>query len=251
VLNALIVKNLNVWYGDRHVLKDVNFSLPQNKILAIVGPSGSGKSTLLKVINRLIDLNPLARVSGSVRVLGMEVLSDGINLATLRRVVGMVFQTPNPFPHLSIYDNVALGPRYNRLVRNKEELDELVKESLIKAALWDEVKDRLHEKPVNLSGGQQQRLCIARALANKPRILLLDEPTSNIDPLSTQKIEHTLLELKKGITVVIVTHSLRQALRISDYLLFLENGRVVNYGSAEEISEVRSKAIGSYLKYSA
>ncbi len=251
MLDALTVRNLNVWYGDRHVLKDVNFSLPQNKILAIVGPSGSGKSTLLKVINRLIDLNPSARVSGSVRVLGKEVLSDSINLATLRRVVGMVFQTPNPFPHLSIYDNVALGPRYNRLARNREELDDLVKESLIKAALWDEVKDRLHEKPINLSGGQQQRLCIARALANKPRILLLDEPTSNIDPVSTQKIELTLLDLKKEITIVIVTHSLRQALRISDYILFLENGRVVGYGPTKKIDEVGGEMIAAYLKYSA
>ncbi len=247
---AIVIRNLNVWYGNKHVLKNINLAVKKNTILAIVGPSGSGKSTLLRVINRLIDLIPNARVEGEVYVLGTNVYNGHTDVSRLRRNVTMVFQTPNPFPHLTIYENVALGPTYNRIARNKEELDEIVKRSLMMAALWDEVKDRLHDKPTRLSGGQQQRLCIARALANHPKILLLDEPTSSIDPFSTQVIESTLKMLKTKITIVMVTHSFNQAMRVADYVLFMRDGMVEAFKPRSELVDSSEPLVKAYLRYS-
>jgi len=232
-LNSLEIINLNVYYGNRHVIKGINLKIPQKVVFAIIGPSGSGKSTLLRAINRLIELDEDAKVEGDVRLFKKSIYE--MDPREVRRRVGMVFQQPNPFPHMSIYDNVALGPRLNKLVRNKEELDYLVEWALKKAALWDEVKDRLGDLASKLSGGQQQRLCIARALALKPDVLLLDEPTSALDPVSTAKIENLLLELKKTYTVVIVTHRIQQAARIGDYTAFLLDGKLVEVGDTAQI----------------
>jgi len=232
-LNSLEIINLNVYYGNRHVIKGINLKIPQKVVFAIIGPSGSGKSTLLRAINRLIELDEDAKVEGDVRLFKKSIYE--MDPREVRRRVGMVFQQPNPFPHMSIYDNVALGPRLNKLVRNKEELDYLVEWALKKAALWDEVKDRLGDLASKLSGGQQQRLCIARALALKPDVLLLDEPTSALDPVSTAKIENLLLELKKSYTVVIVTHRIQQAARIGDYTAFLLDGKLVEVGDTAQI----------------
>lgn len=232
-MNSLEIINLNVYYGNRHVIKGINLKIPQKVVFAIIGPSGSGKSTLLRAINRLIELDEDAKVEGDVRLFKKSIYE--MDPREVRRRVGMVFQQPNPFPHMSIYDNVALGPRLNKLVRNKEELDYLVEWALKKAALWDEVKDRLGDLASKLSGGQQQRLCIARALALKPDVLLLDEPTSALDPVSTAKIENLLLELKKTYTVVIVTHRIQQAARIGDYTAFLLDGKLVEVGDTAQI----------------
>jgi len=232
-LNSLEIINLNVYYGNRHVIKGINLKIPQKVVFAIIGPSGSGKSTLLRAINRLIELDEDAKVEGDVRLFKKSIYE--MDPREVRRRIGMVFQQPNPFPHMSIYDNVALGPRLNKLVRNKEELDYLVEWALKKAALWDEVKDRLGDLASKLSGGQQQRLCIARALALKPDVLLLDEPTSALDPVSTAKIENLLLELKKSYTVVIVTHRIQQAARIGDYTAFLLDGKLVEVGDTAQI----------------
>ena len=232
-MNSLEIINLNVYYGNRHVIKGINLRIPQKVVFAIIGPSGSGKSTLLRAINRLNELDEDAKVEGDVRLFKKSIYE--MDPREVRRRVGMVFQQPNPFPHMSIYDNVALGPRLNKLVRNKEELDYLVEWALKKAALWDEVKDRLGDLASKLSGGQQQRLCIARALALKPDVLLLDEPTSALDPVSTAKIENLLLELKKSYTVVIVTHRIQQAARIGDYTAFLLDGKLVEVGDTAQI----------------
>lgn len=232
-MNSLEIINLNVYYGNRHVIKGINLKIPQKVVFAIIGPSGSGKSTLLRAINRLIELDEDAKVEGDVRLFKKSIYE--MDPREVRRRIGMVFQQPNPFPHMSIYDNVALGPRLNKLVRNKEELDYLVEWALKKAALWDEVKDRLGDLASKLSGGQQQRLCIARALALKPDVLLLDEPTSALDPVSTAKIENLLLELKKTYTVVIVTHRIQQAARIGDYTAFLLDGKLVEVGDTAQI----------------
>ncbi|MCD6088829.1 phosphate ABC transporter ATP-binding protein [Candidatus Bathyarchaeota archaeon] len=232
-MNSLEIINLNVYYGNRHVIKGINLKIPQKVVFAIIGPSGSGKSTLLRAINRLIELDEDAKVEGDVRLFKKSIYE--MDPREVRRRIGMVFQQPNPFPHMSIYDNVALGPRLNKLVRNKEELDYLVEWALKKAALWDEVKDRLGDLASKLSGGQQQRLCIARALALKPDVLLLDEPTSALDPVSTAKIENLLLELKKSYTVVIVTHRIQQAARIGDYTAFLLDGKLVEVGDTAQI----------------
>ncbi len=234
-MNAIETKDLHVYYGRNHVIKGVTLSIPEKTIFAIMGPSGCGKSTLLRTFNRLIELNKDARVEGEIRVFGKSVFE--MNPIVLRRTVGMVFQHPNPFPHMSIFDNVALGVKLNKLVRSKSELEKVVEWALKKAALWDEVKDKLHEPASALSGGQQQRLCIARAIALKPKILLMDEPTSNLDPVSARKIEELIFELKEELTIVIVTHSPAQAARVSDYVAFLYMGQLIEVGKTEEIFE--------------
>lgn len=234
--DGVVIERLNVWYGDKRVLRDISLRIPPSSILALVGPSGSGKSTLLRAINRLLDHIPEARVEGRIVVLGTDVYSD--SPYKVRRLMGMVFQTPNPFPHMSIYDNVAIGPRLHRLVKSKGELDEAVEWALKEAMLWDEVRDRLHEPPTKLSGGQQQRLCLARVLALRPKLLLLDEPTANIDPQNSRKLEESIKRISsnEGVTVIMVTHAPQQALRVSDYLAFIYNGELIEFGKTREIA---------------
>ncbi|ADM27200.1 phosphate ABC transporter ATP-binding protein, PhoT family [Ignisphaera aggregans DSM 17230] len=231
----LIVKDLMIRIGGREIVKGISLEVPRNTVFAIMGPSGSGKSTLLRAINRLLDLYEDVRIEGKIYVNGIDVYSPTTDPLEVRRMVGMVFQIPNPLPHLSIYENVALGPKMNRIARNKKELDEIVRWALEKAYLWDEVKDRLHAPAAKLSGGQQQRLCIARALAMKPKLLLMDEPTSNLDPVATSKIEELMIELKKDITIVLVTHNPYQAARVSDYVTFIYDGRVIETGRTGEV----------------
>jgi phosphate transport system ATP-binding protein len=232
---VLRIKDLNVWIGDRHVLKNINLDIPRNTVFTIMGPSGSGKSTLLRTINRIIELYQNVKISGEIYLENIKINDQNTRPENVRRLIGMVFQIPNPLPHLSIYDNVALGPKYNKLVKSKKELDELVKWALERAYLWDEVKDRLHEPARVLSGGQQQRLCIARALAMRPKILLMDEPTSNLDPVGSSKIEELMIELKKIVTIILVTHYPFQASRVSDYVAFIYDGQIIETGPAEEI----------------
>jgi len=231
----LIVKDLRIRIGGREIVKGISLEVPRNTVFAIMGPSGSGKSTLLRAINRLLDLYEDVRIEGKIYVNGLDVYSPTTDPLEVRRIVGMVFQIPNPLPHLSIYENVALGPKMNRIARNKKELDEIVRWALERAYLWDEVKDRLHAPAAKLSGGQQQRLCIARALAMKPKLLLMDEPTSNLDPVATSKIEELMIELKKDITIVLVTHNPYQAARVSDYVTFIYDGRVIETGRTGEV----------------
>ncbi len=234
-MNAIETINLRIWYGDNEVIRGVNLVIPEKVCFAIMGPSGCGKSTLLRSFNRLLELNEIARIEGDVKLFGKSVYD--MDPVEVRRRVGMVFQIPNPFPHMSIYDNVALGVKYNKLVKSKKELDEVVEWALKKSALWDEVKDRLKDKASQLSGGQMQRLCIARALALKPDVLLMDEPTANLDPVSASKVEELIHELKKDLTIVIVTHSPAQASRVSDYVSFLYMGKLIEVGRTEEIFE--------------
>jgi phosphate transport system ATP-binding protein len=233
---AIEVKGLRVRISGKDILKGVDLRVPEATITAIMGPSGSGKTTFLKVLNRLIELVDDVEVSGEVRVYGSNIFD--MDVYKVRRLFGMVFQTPNPFPHLSIYDNVAIGAKVNNVARSRKELDEIVRWALEKAMLWDEVKNRLHDPPWRLSGGQQQRLCLARALAMKPRILLLDEPTANIDPVNTAQLEDALRTLRRdeNITVVIVTHMPHQAIRVSDYIVMFYDGRVVEEGPTGEIA---------------
>jgi phosphate transport system ATP-binding protein len=233
---AIEVKGLRVRISGKDILKGVDLRVPEATITAIMGPSGSGKTTFLKVLNRLIELVDGVEVSGEVRVYGSNIFD--MDVYKVRRLFGMVFQTPNPFPHLSIYDNVAIGAKVNNVARSRKELDEIVRWALEKAMLWDEVKNRLHDPPWRLSGGQQQRLCLARALAMKPRILLLDEPTANIDPVNTAQLEDALRALRRdeNITVVIVTHMPHQAIRVSDYIVMFYDGRVVEEGPTGEIA---------------
>ena len=226
------VENLNLYYGDFHALKNVNLNIEANKITAFIGPSGCGKSTFLKTLNRMNDLVEGCKVTGNVRLDGEDIFGK-MDVNCLRKRVGMVFQKPNPFP-MSIYDNVAYGPRTYG-IKNKVQLDEIVERALKDAALWDEVKDRLHKNALGLSGGQQQRLCIARALAVEPKVLLMDEPTSALDPISTSHIEDLVLELKKKYTIVMVTHNMQQALRVSDYTAFFLLGELVEFGKTDEI----------------
>ena len=233
-MNSIItVKDLNLYYGAAHALKNVNIDIAENSITALIGPSGCGKSTFLKTLNRMNDLIPGVRIEGDVRYNGMDIFGKNVDVNELRREIGMVFQKPNPFP-MSIYDNIAYGPRTHG-VKNKAALDEIVEESLTGAAIWDEVKDRLKKSALGLSGGQQQRLCIARALAVKPKILLMDEPTSALDPISTSKIEDLAVELKKCYTIVIVTHNMQQAVRISDDTAFFLLGELIEYGNTEKM----------------
>lgn len=221
-------------YGASGILHDITLDIPPRAITAIIGPSGSGKSTFLRSINRLNDLSPTARYRGTIVVEGRSIFGAGVDLVALRRRIGMVFQRPNPFPTKSIYDNVAYGPRLNGLVTRRE-LPALVEQALRRTALWDEVRDRLSASATALSGGQQQRLCIARALGNRPEILLMDEPCSALDPIATQRIEELLVELKREYTIVIVTHNLQQAARISDVTAFFEAGRLVETGPTEQL----------------
>jgi len=224
-------RDLNVHYGRVHALKDVSIDIEANSVTAVIGPSGCGKTTFLRVLNRLVDLDG-ARVTGKVFLDGEDIF-NGVDVTSLRRRVGMVFQQPNPFP-MSIYDNVAFGPRIHG-IRDKKRLDRIVEASLRKAALWSEVKDRLHESALRLSGGQQQRLCIARALAVQPEVILMDEPCSALDPVSTARIEALIKELKREYTLVVVTHNMHQAARISDYTAFFLNGELVEFGKTSQI----------------
>ena len=226
-------KNLDLWYGQKQALKKINLEIPERQITALIGPSGCGKSTFLRTIDRMNDLVPGVRVEGQMLYAGEDVYSPSVDVTWLRRKIGMVFQKANPFP-MSIYDNITYGPKLHG-VRNKAELDEIVESSLRGAALWDEVKDRLKKSAMGLSGGQQQRLCIARALAVKPEVLLMDEPTSALDPGSTMRIEELMQELKKDYTVVIVTHNMQQAARISDRTAFFLLGEMVEVGPTDKI----------------
>ena len=240
------VNDLNLWYGAAQALHHVSLSVPEKSITALIGPSGCGKSTFLKTLDRMNDLIPDVRVEGQVLYRGEDIYAPSVDVNQLRREVGMVFQKPNPFP-MSIYDNVAYGPRTHG-VRNRAQLDELVEKSLRGAAIWDEVKDRLKKNALRLSGGQQQRLCIARALAVEPSVLLMDEPTSALDPISTSKIEELATELKKRYTIVIVTHNMQQALRISDNTAFFLLGELVEYGDTETMfSTPREKRTEDYI----
>lgn len=234
---AIETRNLEISYGENRVIKDVDMKIPSNVVFALMGPSGCGKSTMLRAFNRILELNKDARVKGEIRIFGKNIYSPGVNPMEVRREVGMVFQYPNPFPHLTIYDNVAIGLKLNGLLKTKEEIEERVKWALEKAGLLEEIEDRLHDYPSNLSGGQRQRLVVARALAMKPKILLMDEPTANIDPVGTRKVEDLIYELKKEYTVVLVTHSPAQAARISDYVGFLYLGKLIEVGETEKIFE--------------
>ncbi len=227
------IAHMDLHYGSFHALKDVNLSIEEKCITAFIGPSGCGKSTLLKSLNRMNDLIPTCRITGSILLDGMDIYARECDVNQLRKRVGMVFQKPNPFP-MSIYDNIAYGPRTHG-IRSRARLDEIVERSLTQAALWDEVKDRLKKSALGLSGGQQQRLCIARALAVEPEVLLMDEPTSALDPISTSKIEDLAQELKKDYTIVMVTHNMQQATRISDKTAFFLLGEVVEYDETENL----------------
>ena len=234
-MQKIAIENLNLYYEDLHALKDVNLSIQSNRITAFIGPSGCGKSTLLKTLNRMNDLIIGCRITGSVTLDGEDIFGD-LDVNLLRKRVGMVFQKPNPFP-MSIYDNIAYGPRTHG-VRRKAMLDDIVEKSLKDAAIWDELKDRLHKSALGLSGGQQQRLCIARTLAVEPQVILMDEPTSALDPISTSRIEDLALELKKDFTIVIVTHNMQQASRISDNTAFFLLGKLVEYNDTETLFSV-------------
>ena len=237
--DIITVEGLDLWYGSTQALHHVSMDIPEKSITALIGPSGCGKSTFLKTLDRMNDLVPGVRIEGTVRYDGKDIFAADVDVNELRRQVGMVFQKPNPFP-MSIYDNVAYGPRTHG-VRNRAKLDEIVEQSLRSAAIWDEVKDRLKKNELGLSGGQQQRLCIARALAVEPRVLLMDEPTSALDPISTSKIEELAMELKKRYTIVIVTHNMQQALRISDRTAFFLLGELIEYDDTEKMFSTPSQ----------
>ena len=244
--NKIEAKNLDLYYGEKHALKNVSLNIKTNKITAFVGPSGCGKSTFLKTLNRMNDYVKGIKITGDVKLDGEDIYDSRVDTTVLRKKVGMVFQQPNPFP-MSIYDNVAYGPRIHG-IKNKKELDKIVKESLEAAALYEEVKDRLNTSALGLSGGQQQRLCIARALAVQPEVILLDEPTSALDPISTLKIEELLLELKKKYTIAIVTHNMQQASRIADYTAFFLVGEMVEYGETKDVfSMPKDKRTEDYI----
>ena len=244
--NIMTAENLCLWYGENQALKNININIPENNIIALIGPSGCGKSTFLKTLNRMNDLIPIVKITGNVSYDGKNIFDKNVDVNELRKEVGMVFQRPNPFP-MSIYDNIAYGPRTHG-IKNRAVLDETVEEALRGAAIWDEVKDRLKKNALGLSGGQQQRLCIARALAVKPKVLLMDEPTSALDPISTSRIEDLTLQLKEKYTVVMVTHNMQQAVRISDYTAFFLLGELVEFGETEKIfSQPEDKRTEDYI----
>ena len=243
--NSIItVRDMNLWYGQTQALKNINIDIPEKSIAALIGPSGCGKSTFLKSLNRMQDLVPGVKITGDICYEGKNIFEAEVN--NLRKEVGMVFQKPNPFP-MSIYDNIAYGPRTHG-IKNKAQLDDIVEKALRGAAIWDEVKDRLKKNALGMSGGQQQRLCIARALAVEPKVLLMDEPTSALDPISTSRIEDLAMELKKDYTIVIVTHNMQQAVRISDQTAFFLLGDLVEYGDTEAMfSQPRDKRTEDYI----
>ena len=244
--DIITVKDLQLWYGQTKALKGVSMNIPEKNITSLIGPSGCGKSTFLKTLNRMNDLIPGVRIEGEVQYNGQDIFAPSVDVNELRREIGMVFQKPNPFP-MSIYDNIAYGPRTHG-IRNKAKLDEIVEQSLRGAAIWDEVKDRLKKNALGLSGGQQQRLCIARALAVKPKVLLMDEPTSALDPISTSRIEDLAMQLREQYTIVIVTHNMQQAVRISDNTAFFLLGELVEVGQTEKIfSQPQDKRTEDYI----
>lgn len=244
--NKIITENLNLYYGENHALKDINMKIREGAITAFIGPSGCGKSTFLKTLNRMNDLVDCVRIEGKVYLDGEDIYDPKVDTTLLRKKMGMVFQQPNPFP-MSIYDNIAYGPRIHG-IKNKAALDEIVERSLRGAAIFDEVKDRLKKSALGFSGGQQQRLCIARALAVEPEILLMDEPTSALDPISTLKVEELMEELKKDYTVVVVTHNMQQAARVSDYTAFFLVGEVIEFDTTDNIfSRPRDKRTEDYI----
>ena len=244
--DIMTAKNLNLWYDQTQALKNVSITIPEKSITAFIGPSGCGKSTFLKTLNRMNDLIPSVKITGEVCYNGQNIYDSNVDVNELRREIGMVFQKPNPFP-MSIYDNIAYGPRTHG-IKSKVKLDEIVEQSLRDAAIWDEVKDRLKKNALGMSGGQQQRLCIARALAVKPKILLMDEPTSALDPISTSRIEELAIQLKKSYTIVIVTHNMQQAVRISDNTAFFLLGELIEYGETEKLfSQPTDKRTEDYI----
>ena len=244
--DIMTVQGLNLWYGDHQALHDISMNIPEKSITALIGPSGCGKSTFLKTLNRMNDLIPGVKITGDVRYREQDIFAPVTDVNELRREIGMVFQKPNPFP-MSIYDNITYGPRTHG-VRRKDELDEIVEQSLRGAAIWDEVKDRLKKSALGLSGGQQQRLCIARALAVQPQVLLMDEPTSALDPISSSKIEELATNLKEQYTIIIVTHNMQQALRISDKTAFFLLGELIEYGNTEQLfSQPKEKKTEDYI----
>ncbi|TXT60018.1 MAG: phosphate transporter subunit [Promethearchaeota archaeon] len=238
---VLRTEDLNLWYDDNQALQDIEMNIEKNKVTAIIGPSGCGKSTLIRCFNRMNDVIDSCRIEGSVYFHGDDIYANKANVRECRTRIGMIFQKPNPFP-MSIYDNITYGPKMHK-IRSKEKLDEICERSLKMAALWDEVKDRLADSALGLSGGQQQRLCIARALAIQPEVILMDEPTSSLDPIATSKIEELVRELKKYYTVAIVTHNMQQAARISDYTGFMYLGKLIEFGKTEQIFENPKKEL--------
>ena len=245
-MNKFEVKDMDLYYGNFHALKGINMEIPEREITAFIGPSGCGKSTFLKSLNRMNDLVEGCRISGDILLDGVDIYKSKIDVNVLRKRVGMVFQKPNPFP-MSIYDNIAYGPRTHG-VRSKAQLDEIVERSLRDAAIWDEVKDRLNKSALGMSGGQQQRLCIARALAVRPQVLLMDEPTSALDPISTSRIEELALQLKERYTIVIVTHNMQQAVRISDNTAFFLLGELIEFDETEKLfSQPKEKRTEDYI----
>ena len=244
--DIMTVQGLDLWYGDHQALHDIIMNIPEKSITALIGPSGCGKSTFLKTLNRMNDLIPGVKITGDVRYRDQDIFAPGTDVNELRREIGMVFQKPNPFP-MSIYDNIAYGPRTHG-IKNRARLDEIVEKSLRGAAIWDEVKDRLKKNALGLSGGQQQRLCIARALAVEPEVLLMDEPTSALDPISTSKIEELAMQLKEQYTIVIVTHNMQQAVRISDHTAFFLLGELVECGDTQQLfSQPQDKRTEDYI----
>ena len=244
--DIMTVQGLNLWYGDHQALRDISMHIPEKSITALIGPSGCGKSTFLKTLNRMNDLIPGVKITGDVRYRDQDIFAPGTDVNELRREIGMAFQKPNPFP-MSIYDNIAYGPRTHG-IKNRAKLDEIVEKSLRGAAIWDEVKDRLKKNALGLSGGQQQRLCIARALAVEPEVLLMDEPTSALDPISTSKIEELAMQLKEQYTIVIVTHNMQQAVRISDRTAFFLLGELVECDDTQQLfSQPQDKRTEDYI----